>query len=96
MQADGGENVGVGVGQGQGSPTGFKCRSNRNQARNTRLGGTTDNLNAVGVEIGKVKVAVGIDQHNGSNVTQGKWKKESFIGRTIPFPPQMDEGKNLP
>jgi hypothetical protein len=55
-----------------------------------------DDISAVGVKIGEVEVAMGIDQHSKSILKQGKSKKESFIQRTISFPAEKDEGKNLP
>jgi hypothetical protein len=54
-----------------------------------------DHISAVGAKIGEVKVAMGIDQHSTGNLNQEKSKKESFIQRTISFPAEKDEGRNL-
>jgi hypothetical protein len=55
-----------------------------------------DDISAVGVKIGEVEVAMGIDQHSKAILKQEKSKKESFIQRTISFPAEKDEGRNLP
>jgi hypothetical protein len=59
------------------------------------LRGPLDHISAVGAKIGEVKVAMGIDQHSTGNLNQEKSKKESFMQRTISFPAEKDEGRNL-
>jgi hypothetical protein len=55
-----------------------------------------DDISAVGVKIGEVEVAMGIDQHSIGILRQENSKKESFIQRTISFPAEKEEGRNLP
>jgi len=96
VETHGCKDMGVGVSQGKGSLASFKGRSYRNEASDACLGRPLDDISAVGVKIGEVEVAMGIDQHSKGMLKQGKSKKESFIQRTISFPAEKDEGKNLP
>ena len=96
MKTHGGKDMRVGVGQGKGSPAGFKGRSDRNETGDASLVSALDDICAVGVKIGEVEVAMGIDQHSNVMLKQEKSKKESFIQRTISFPAEKDEGRNLP
>lgn len=96
METHGGKDMRVGVSQGKCSPAGFKSCSDRNEASDACLPGPLDDISTVGVKIGEVEVAMGINQHSKGILKQGKTKKESFIQRTISFPAEKDEGRNLP
>ena len=70
MKTDGGVNIGMGFGQGNGSPAGLKIGANRDDPGNARLHGSRDDFLAVGVEVRKIEVAVGVDKHSATNVPQ--------------------------
>jgi hypothetical protein len=72
MKTDGGVNIGMGFGQGNGSPAGLKIGANRDDPGNARLHGPQDNVLAVGIEVRKIEVAVGVDKHSLINVPQEK------------------------
>ncbi len=63
VNANRGEDLGMTLGQGEGRPAGFKVCADRDHSGHPGLDGPTDNRIAVGIKVGKIEMAMGVDQH---------------------------------
>lgn len=72
MKSDGGVNIRMGFGQGNRGSAGLKVGANGDDPGNARLHGPQDDFLAVGVELRKIEVTVGVDKHSQNYVPQQK------------------------
>ena len=62
MNADGREDVGVLIGQGEGGPAGGKVGADSDEAGHASIRRALDDGLAVGIEVGEIEVAMGVDE----------------------------------
>ena len=75
VNTDGRENVGVLIGEGEGGPAGGKVGADSDETGHASIRRALDDGLAVGIEVGEIKVAMGVDeQRDEDNPDEAKGK----------------------
>ena len=71
MNTDGRENVGVLIGEGEGGPAGGKVGADGDEAGHASIRRALDDGLAVGIEVGEIEVAMGVDEQRDEDKVSG-------------------------